>query len=650
MDQDRYYELLAKEFPNKEAVAAEIINLRAIRRLPKGTEYFFSDLHGEHLAFIHMLRSAAGNIKVKIDDLFDFSLNDDERNELANLIYYPERVMENLELEGEERNEWYKKCIYRLIEVAKDVSKKYTRSRVRKKIPDQYRYVIEELMNADYNDFDKKKYYLEFINGVVEEGTPEDFIAALCALISHLTVDQLHIVGDIFDRGPRPDLIIKELNKFADVDIQYGNHDVSWMGAACGNPALVCNTLRIALSYNCLDLLEDGYGINIEPLMKFATKVYGDDPCKYFMPKTLDENVTDHTPVEIVAKMHKAVAVMQFKIEGQIISRHPEYLMDDRKLMEAIDLKKKTLTVDGKEYPMRDAFLPTLDEKKPFELSKEEAEILDGLVNAYKASKTLQEQVKYIYSHGHIYKCATNNLLFHGAIPMTEDGEFNPFTIDGKQYAGRALMDKCNDMMKEAYFGKKGTKKNNDAVDFMWYLWCGKFSPAFGKHKIATLENYFVGDEGLKKEHLDPYFKLSQTVPGMAEKVLAEFGMPETGHIVNGHVPIKYKDGENPIKANGRVFVIDGGIAKSYQPKTGIAGYTLMYNSRHLVLAEHTTSVKTDDKQILHENTPKVIIVEMETHRLTVADTDNGKELLERIEDLKKLRDAYTEGRIKETY
>lgn len=650
MNQDRYYELLAKEFPNKKAVASEIINLRAIRRLPKGTEYFFSDLHGEHLAFIHMLRSAAGNIKVKIDDLFDLSLDDDERNELANLIYYPERVMANLELRGEERNEWYRKCIYRLIEVSKDVSKKYTRSKVRKKIPEEYRYVIDELMSSDYTDFDKKKYYVEFINGVVEEGDPESFIEALCALISHLTVDQLHIVGDIFDRGPRPDLIIKELNKFADVDIQYGNHDVSWMGAACGNPALVCNTMRIALSYNCLDLLEDGYGIDIEPLMNFATKVYGDDPCKYFMPKTLDENVTDHTPVEIVAKMHKAIAVMQFKIEGQIIGRHPEYMMDDRKLMEAIDLKNKTLTVEGKEYPLRDASLPTLNEKKPFELTKGEEEILEGLVNGYKNSRMLQEQIRYIYAHGSVYKCANNNLLFHGSIPMTQDGEFNPFTIDGKEYAGRAYLDKVNEITKEAYFGKKGTKTNDDAVDFMWYLWCGKFSPAFGKHKIATLENYFVGDSALGKEHLDPYFKLSQTVPGMAEKVLAEFDMPETGHIINGHVPIKLKDGENPIKADGRVFVIDGGIAKSYQPKTGIAGYTLMYNSRHLALAEHTTSVKSDDRQILHENTPKLTIVEMEKNRLTVGDTDNGKKLLERIEDLKKLQEAYTEGRIKETY
>lgn len=647
MNQEKYYELLAKEFPNRKAVASEIVNLRAIRKLPKGTEYFFSDLHGEYEAFIHMLRSAAGNIKVKIDDLFDLSLDEDERDELASVIYYPERVLENLELEGATREEWYKKCIYRLVEISKDVSKKYTRSKVRKKIPEAYRYVIEELMNSDYTDYDKKQYYSEFINGVVEVGDPDEFICVLCSLISHLTVDQLHIVGDIFDRGPRPDLIIKELEKFTDVDIQYGNHDISWMGAACGNPALVMNTMRTSLSYNCLDLLEDGYGINIEPLMRFATEVYADDECEFFMPKHFDENITDHTPSEIVAKMHKAVSVIQFKIEGQIIARHPEYMMDNRALMAGINLEKKTLTVDGEDYPLRDANLPTLNEKDPFELTEGEQAVLSHLVTSYKTSRQLQEQIKYIYSHGAVYKSVDEHLLFHASIPMTKDGQFNAFKFRGAEYKGKEYLDFVDSIVKEAYFGDAGTEKHDWAVDFMWYLWCGKMSPVFGKHKIATLENYFVGDEGLRKEHLDPYFSLSQNEPGIAEMILKEFGIPETGHIVNGHVPVKFKDGENPIKR--KVFVIDGGIAKSYQPKTGVAGYTLMANSRHLALAEHTP-VKSDEKHILHENTPSVMVIEAAKKRLTVGDTDKGHMLSAKINDLEQLLKAYKEGRIKEVY
>ena len=650
MSDVKYLELLAKDFPNVGAVANEIINLNAIRRLPKGTEYFFSDLHGEHEAFIHMLRSASGNIRTKIDDIFESSITKEECERLATLIYYPEHTLSNVTLKGEELNEWKRVVIYRLVEVCKEVSKKYTRSKVRKKIPKEYAYVIDELLHSDYNDFDKKKYYSQFIHSITELGISDQFIVAICELIQKLCVDRLHIVGDIFDRGPRADLIIEELMKYKDVDIQYGNHDIAWIGAACGNLALCANILRAAINYNSFDLLEDGYGINLRALSSFAEKTYGDDPCEFFKPKVLDQNQTDMVDEELAAKMHKAIAIIMFKLEGQLIKKHPEYKMDDRALIAKVDYTNFTVEVEGKVYELRDKNFPTVNPKEPLKLSPEEEELVKTISCSIKNSTNLHNQIKFIYAHASTYKCVNSNLLFHGCVPMDEDGDFVPLNIDGKPYKGKALFDRIDEKINDAYFLKKNTKEKQDAVDFMWYLWCGALSPMFGKHRIATFENYFIGLPETRKEHMNPYYKLSYKDPEICNKIMAEFGLdPETSHIIAGHVPVKDKDGEDPIKAGGKMFVIDGGIAKAYQPKTGIAGYTLVYNSRHLGIAIHTP-FKTDSKSLIFENTPTVKIAEASKKRILVADTDIGRNLQIQIDELSELLNAYRKGIIKEKF
>lgn len=648
MSDVKYLELLAKDFPNIGAVANEIMNLNAIRRLPKGTEYFFSDLHGEHEAFIHMLRSASGNIRTKIDDRFESSLTMEERQKLATLIYYPELALANVKYQGKELDEWRKVTIYRLVEVCKEVSKKYTRSKVRKKIPKDYAYVIDELLHSNYEDFDKKKYYNQFIYSIIEVGISDKFMVAICELIQKLCVDQLHIVGDIFDRGPRADLIISELMTYKDVDIQYGNHDIAWMGAACGNLALIANIIRAAVSYNAFDLLEDGYGINLRALSVFAEKIYGDDPCTYFMPKVLDQNKTDLVEEALAAKMHKAIAIIMFKLEGQLIKKHPEYNMDDRVLIEAVDYKTGKVEVEGKTYELRDKNFPTVDTKDPLKLSLEEQELIKTIAGSIKNSKTFHQQIKFIYSKGSTYKCVNSNLLFHGCVPMNEKGEFTSLVIDKKAYKGKALFDKIDDKIKDAYFLPKNSKEKQDCCDFMWYLWCGALSPMFGKHKIATFENYFIGKEETRKERMNPYYKISRESQDVCNNILEEFGLePEESHIITGHVPVKNRDGENPIKAGGKLFVIDGGIAKAYQQKTGIAGYTMIFNSRHIALAEHKP-FKKDLNSILHENTPEVKIAEVKDKRMLVANTDIGADLQAQINDLEELLLAYREGTVKE--
>ena len=650
MSDVKYLELLAKDFPNVGAVANEIINLKAIRRLPKGTEYFFSDLHGEHEAFIHMLRSASGNIRTKIDDIFESSLTQQECEKLATLIYYPELTMSNMPLKGEEFNEWKRIVIYRLVEVCKEVSKKYTRSKVRKKIPKEFAYVIDELLHSDYDDFDKKKYFSQFIHSITDLGISDQFIVAVCELIKRLCVDRLHIVGDIFDRGPRADLIINELMKYNDVDIQYGNHDISWIGAACGNLALTANIIRGAISYNSFDLLEDGYGINLRPLSTFAEKVYGDDPCEFFKPRILDENQTDMVDEELAARMHKAIAIIMFKLEGQLIKKHPEYNMNDRALIARVDYQAGTLEVEGKTYELRDKNFPTVDPKDPLKLTPEEGELIKTISCSIKNSDVFHNQIKYIYSHASTYKCVNSNLLYHGCIPLDEKGEFANLNIDGKNYKGKALFDKLDEKINDAYFLTKNSKEKQNACDFMWYIWCGALSPMFGKSKIATFENYFIGLPETRKEPMNPYYKIGHDDPNICDKILEEFGLnPLESHIITGHVPVKDREGEDPVKAGGKLFVIDGGIAKAYQPKTGIAGYTLIYNSRHLGIAVHTP-FKNDLNSILHENTPTIRIAEATKKRMLVADTDIGKNLQSQIDELTELLGAYREGLIKEKY
>ena len=636
-----YLKLLAREYPSVREAAGEIVNLMAICSLPKGTEYFFSDLHGEYEAFIHLLRSSSGITREKIKATFGHLIPEDEQIRIANLIYYPERSLARLKKQGTYSEDWQKITIYRLVQICREVSSKYTRSKVRKKMPKEFAYAIDELLHVDYNE-NKKLYYDEIIHSVISTGIGDKFIAALCRLIQNLTIDNLHIIGDIFDRGPRADIIMQELMNFHDVDIQWGNHDISWMGAATGNLACICNVLRIAISYNSFDVLEDGYGINLRPLSMFAAKVYQDDPCKRFMPKILDENIYDAVDPGLAAKMHKAIAVIQFKVEGDMIRRHPEYEMDKRQLLSAVDFENGTVTVEGKTYPMLDMNFPTIDPQNPLKLTEGEEMLLRTLSASFRHSDLLHKHVRFLYSHGGIYKCYNSNLLYHGCIPMEKDGSFASIMVDGKTYCGKNLMDYFDKQVQNAYFMPEGAPGKEDAVDLMWYLWCGAKSPVFGKDKITTFEHYFVEDKSTHKETMNPYYQLSQKEE-FCRRILQEFGLPEEGsHIINGHVPVKMKDGEKPVKAGGKLFIIDGGLSKAYQSTTGIAGYTLIYNSHHLALAEH---MPYDPRK---ENTPKVSVVEKMTSRVMVADTDKGRELKEQIEDLKELVAAYREGTIKE--
>ncbi|MTK07612.1 MAG: fructose-1,6-bisphosphatase [Hungatella sp.] len=637
-----YLKLMAREYPTIRAASSEIINLTAIQGLPKGTEYFFSDLHGEHEAFIHLLRSASGVIREKISETFSHILPEKEEVELANLIYYPDRIMNQLELSGQADDDWLRVTIYRLVQICKVVSSKYTRSKVRKKMPPEFAYIIDELLHVDYNDDNKRVYYSEIIRSIIDIRIGDKFIIALCELIQNLTIDCLHIIGDIFDRGPRADMIMNELLQFHDVDIQWGNHDISWMGAATGNLACICNVLRIAISYNSFDVLEDGYGINLRPLSMFAARVYRNDPCERFSPQILDENIYDAVDPGLAAKMHKAIAIIQFKVEGQIIKRHPEYEMNDRILLNAIDYNKGTVTVEGKEYPLLDASFPTIDPACPLTLNEEEEELLRTLQLSFLHNELLHRHVRFLYSHGSMYKCYNSNLLYHGCIPMREDGTFEEIYMEGSSYSGKALMDFVDTKIQNAYFLPEHTQESRDARDFMWYLWCGAKSPVYGKSKMTTFEHYFIEDHQTHMEPMNPYYRLS-IKEEYCEKILSEFGLPgESAHIINGHVPVKIKEGESPVKAGGRLFLIDGGLSKAYQLKTGIAGYTLIYNSNHLALAEH----KPFDPE--KESTPKVSVVENMKRRVMVADTDKGAELTGRIEDLKELVAAYREGIIKE--
>ncbi len=637
-----YLKLLAKEYPTVRLACSEIINLRAIMGLPKGTEYFFSDLHGEYEAFLHLLKSSSGIIREKIRQTFGYIISEEEQMELANLIYYPDRAMNKMTLAGKNTEDWQKVTIYRLVRICKEVSSKYTRSKVRKKMPLEFTYAIDELLHVDDNDENKKVYYSEIIQTILDVEIADKFIIALCELIQNLTIDNLHIIGDIFDRGPRADIIMNALMRFHDVDIQWGNHDISWMGAATGNLASICVVLRIAISYNSFDVLEDGYGINLRPLSMFAANVYRDDPCLRFQPKILDENIYDAVDPGLAAKMHKALAVMQFKMEGQIIKRHPDYQMEERMLLNHVNFEKGTVSISGKEYPMLDMNFPTVDPKDPLRLTAEEEELLNTLALSFKHSELLHRHIKFLYSHGALYKCCNSNLLYHGCIPIKKDGSFEEMVIDGVSYSGKALMDFIDQRIQKAYFLPETDPEKAKCRDFMWYLWCGAKSPVFGKDRMTTFEHYFVEDKATHKENMNPYYRLRQEEE-YCDKILKEFGLPTKGsHIINGHVPVKIKDGETPVKAGGKLYVIDGGLSKAYQSKTGIAGYTLIYNSHHLALAEHKSFDPTK------ENTPKVSIVEKMKRRVMVADTDMGVILAAQIEDLKELVHAYREGILKE--
>ena len=633
---------MAKDYPTVESVASEMLNLSAIRSLPKGTEYFFSDLHGEYEAFLYMLRSASGMIMKKIDLVLGKTVSRAERVGLANLIYYPQKEIKSLRGAGLVTDEWKSLTIYRLILVCEAVSAKYTRSRVRRRTPKDLVYILDELLNVT-DDVNKDFYYNEIINTIISTGIAEEFIASLCRLIQSLSIDKLHIIGDIFDRGPRADIIMDELLSMHDVDIQWGNHDISWIGAAAGCDALVANVIRISMRYNNFDVLEDGYGLNLRALAVFAGEVYKDDDCSSYYPSTLDDNIYDPVDTRLAAKMHKAITVIQLKLEGQLMEKHPEWEMGNRNFFGKIDFAKGIVEIDGAQYELNDKNFPTVDLQAPLSLSEGEEELMSVLRNSFMHSKRLSEHIKFLLSKGSMYSVCNGNLLFHGCIPMDINGDFQSVDIKGEQYSGKALLDKIDETVSKAYFLDPDSDERKYACDFLWYLWCGPKSPLYGKSKMAFFERYFIDNKELHTEHFNDYYSFSEK-PEVCCRILKMFGLDEEkGHIINGHVPVKIKNGESPVKANGKLFVIDGGISKAYQKATGIAGYTLIYDSHSLSLAEHKPFVAGES-----ELTPEIRLVEKLERRANISDTDNGKEILEKINDLRSLLEAYRLGIIKE--
>ncbi len=630
MPDTRFMSLLSKEYPDIKSAAVEIINLSAILSLPKGTEYFFSDLHGEHEAFIYMLKSASGVIKEKIDWLFGDSPVE-EREELARLVYYPEIILEQKKSEPN-FEEWCRKRILQLIAVCKDTSNKYTRSKVRKKLPKGFAYIMDELLHAD-DEANKAHYYTEIINSLIETDMAESFIKELSATISRLAVDRLHIVGDVFDRGPHPDYIMDYLINYDNVDFQWGNHDISWMGASLGNWACIANVLRISFAYNNFDMLEIGYGINLRPLSAFAIQNYADDECACFTPKVFDKNKFDPIDMKLAAKMHKAISIIQFKAEAQLIKHHPEYNADSRVLLDKINFEKGTVNIGGLEYQMRDTHFPTVDPKDPFAFTEDEYDLMERMAASFTSSRRLQNHISFLLSHGSLYKVFNNNLLYHGCIPMTPDGEFCEVDVGGETKSGKAYFDYLDSMVRKIYYGC-GEGGDKEYGHLLWYLWSGGKSPLFGKDTITTFQRFFVEDKATHKETTDPYYKLIADKE-ICRKIMKEFGISKGGHIINGHVPVKTKLGESPVKGGGLLYVIDGGMAKSYQSTTGIAGYTLIFNSRYYALAQHTQG------EPINNSAPVIQIVEYTDNRLTVADTDTGDSLRNQIEELKELINYY---------
>lgn len=639
---------LAKKYPDVKSATEEIVNRNAILSLPKGTEYFFSDLHGEHEAFIHMLKSASGVIRSHIEEIFGPDLTREEREELAALVYNADaeikRQKKNPDLDFDK---WCKESIMSLVLICKAVSTKYTRSKVRRRLPKEYAYIIDELLHAD-DEENKSNYYGKIISTIVECEIAEEFIEEMTKVISSLAVDRLHIIGDIWDRGSHPDLIMDFLMNYHDVDFQWGNHDIVWMGAATGNWACITNVLRMNISYNNFDMLEIGYGINLRPLATMAESIYGDDPCEFFKPKRLDENKFDPVDDSLASKMNKAIAICQFKVEGQRIMAHPEYHMENRLLLDKIDFEKGTVQLRDGEFPLRDTNFPTIDPEHPYELTKEERDVLNALEASFLQSEKLQKHIRFLYSHGALYTVINGNLMYHGCIPIDEDGNFEDCTVNGVTTSGKAYMDYLDEQVRKAYFAPDQSQETGRSGDLMWYLWLSSKSPLFGKDQMTTFERCFVADKKTHKEHTVPYYKLINR-KDICEKILAEFGLdPKTSHILNGHVPVKIKDGESPVKGEGKLFIIDGGISKAYQKQTGIAGYTFIFNSRFMALAEHKpySPLQEDGSQVFH--TPVLRTVKTLEKRMLVRDTDQGEELQQEVEELKELVKAYRNGDLKE--
>ncbi len=646
----RYLHLLSNTYPTVADAASEIINLEAIQNLPKSTEHFLADLHGEHEAFIHVLKNASGNIKRKVGEIFGNTIRETEKKELCTLIYYPEQKLELIKAAEEDLDDWYRITIHQLVRVCRDVSSKYTRSKVRKNLPEEFSYIIEELLHERTDDQDKAAYVAVIVDTVISTGRADDFIVAICNVIQRLAIDQLHILGDIYDRGPGAHIILDTLRQYHSWDIQWGNHDILWMGAAAGNDACICNVLRLSLRYANLATLEEGYGINMVPLATFALEVYGDDPCEEFIPKLLkDDGRLDEKTRHLIAKMHKAIAVIQFKTEAAIFNRRPEWLMNDRNLLEHIDFTKQTCTIDEKEYAMKSCHFPTISADNPNALTPEEDTLMKKLHHSFRVSEKLRKHIRTILSHGCMYTICNQNLLFHASIPLNNDGTLKNVEILGKSYAGKELMSYIGQLVRAAFQSDTPADLKEYAKDYFLYLWCGKDSPLFDKSKMATFERYFLTDKSTYQEEKGNYFKLRNS-EDVCDRILDAFEVTGTNrHIINGHVPVHASKGENPIKAGGKLMVIDGGFSEAYHSETGIAGYTLVYHSRGFVLVQHEPFTSAQDA-ILRGTDIKssTQIVEMSAHRMLVADTDKGEELRSQISELKDLLYAYRHGIIKE--
>ena len=649
----KYLNLLARNFPNIATASTEIINLEAILNLPKGTEHFLADLHGEYEAFQHVLRNASGTIKRKVREIFNDSLGVREQKELCTLIYYPEQKLELVRREitdKEELTDWYFININRLVKVCIDVSSKYTRSKVHKALPADFSYIIQELMHESTTDPNKQAYVDVIVRTIISTGRAADFIVALCNLIQQLTIDRLHILGDVYDRGQNPDKIMDLLCNYHNFDIQWGNHDILWMGAAAGNDCCIANVIRIAMRYGNQSVLEDGYGINLLPLATFAMEQYADDPCDRFMPLSIytDDEETTKTQ-HLVARMHKAIAIIQFKLEAAAIKRRPEFEMGSRLLLDKIDYNRKVLVINGKDYEMTDTVFPTIDPADPFRLTPEEENVVAKLHNSFVDSEKLGKHMDCLFRNGCIYAVYNGNLLFHASIPMNADGTLKEVTIRGEKYKGEDLMIKVGNLVRDAYYGCDDVDDHAFALDYVWYLWCGKDSPSFDKDKMATFERYFLKDKDTFREVKGHYYTLRDNEQ-VCDMILDSFNVKgQYRHIINGHIPVKTIKGETPVKANGKMMVIDGGFSKTYQPETGIAGYTLVYHSRGFQLVQHepfTSITQAVENGIDIKSTYQ--LVEMTNHRMMVKDTDKGEELRGQINDLKMLLQAYRSGLIKE--
>ena len=643
----KYLKSLARQYPNIAAASTEIINLQAILNLPKGTEHFLTDIHGEYEQFAHVLKNGSGAVRRTIDEVFENTLSNKDKKSLATLIYYPVEKLDIVISEEDNIEDWYKITLHRLVQITKKVASKYTRSKVRKALPKDFAYIIEELITEKADISDKEGYYNEIIHTIIRIGRAQDFIIALSNLIQRLVIDHLHIVGDIFDRGPGPHIILDTLMNYHSVDIQWGNHDILWMGAACGQLACIATVIRIAARYGSLDTLEDGYGINLIPLATFALDTYSNTNCDTFSIKyNTDYNTKD---LSLDMKIHKAIAIMQFKLEGQVIMKHPEFLMDDRLLLDKIDYEKKTVMAYGKEYPMNDTDFPTVDPKNPYALTPDEEQVMERIRQAFLKCEKLQKHVRFLYSHGGLYKVYNSNLLYHGCMPMDGEGNFLSVDVDGKDYQGKQLYDILDNYARKGYYAKNDPAEMRKAQDYIWYIWAGPNSPVFGKDKMTTFERYFIEDKETHKETKNAYYSLLDR-EDILNKILDEFELDtRKSHIVNGHVPVELKKGESPIKCDGKLLIIDGGFSKAYQSKTGIAGYTLVANSHGMRLVAHEP-FESMEAAVLHESDifSDSTVIEVAPVRIRVSDTDIGRELKDQIKQLELLLQAYRDGIIVE--